>query len=140
MYGDPDALDSGNILTINSLFEFVNSGMQRKSASFNKTQTPNIQTNSNGSMVLGDFRATFISNAPIALPVDVFEQVLLIERQPENIRSILLDWKDSRRPQDQLEWAANTPGAMAEYFDEDFSSWRTNLRTEFGFSPTKMES
>lgn len=139
LYGDPDALDSDKILTISSLFEFVNSGVRRKSATFNKTQTPNIYTKSNGVMVLGDFRSTLISSAPIGLPNNAFGQVLLTETQSENVRALLPDWKDPRKTKDQLEYAANTVGALNKYFDDDFSSWRTELRTEFGFPPAKME-
>jgi len=55
------------------------------------------------------------------------------EEYPEKTTAILTQWSDRRKTPEQLQWAANTAPALAEYLQEDFGRWRTLIRRRFHF-------
>lgn len=141
LWGDVNAIDSDKILTMSTLFDYVRTAVERKAATYNnKLQTPSLYSNATGTLVLGDFRRQLISGAPVDLPSGVFDGIILVETESESVRAFLPEWKNPKLTQEQLEYAANTTNALANYFDRDFSAWRTKLRNEFGFAPSGIGS
>jgi hypothetical protein len=138
--GEPDALDQERILTVGSLYAYVSAEVKRRGRTYHVTQTPSLHTSSTGPIVLGDFRKPLAAEASIKLDPSKIHSIALRDSYPEKIRSILTAWGNSPKTQTQLEYAANTNNALEEYLDDDFSRWRTELRTRFNFASAQIEA
>lgn len=138
--GAPGALDE-QLLTLGSLFKFVNLHVRRDAKSHGVQQTPSLNETANGVMVLADFRA------PAAAPPAVIDLAArgvthLVVRDSDRVftKSILQSWRDRRWSMDQLQHAANRPETLAAYLADDVAELRTVLRRDFGFGASSIEA
>jgi hypothetical protein len=137
--GEPGALDT-KVLTLPSLFDYVSTEVKRKNSDYRIQQTPSLETTSNATLILADFRKPLVSHASQSLKDHFVEALVLRETFSERTKAILTEWKDRSKPVDQLEWAANTDGAMEAYLKDDFAEWRSSLRRQFSFASTDIAS
>jgi hypothetical protein len=138
--GHPDALDD-QILTLHSLFSFVSEEVARDCRSRRIKQTPTLFEEVTGVVVIGDFSHILVSSSDLSeiqgFPVS---WLFLEDSFDESTSSILTEWSNRSRPIEQLEYAANSSGAMAGYTKEDFGKWRSRLRKEFGFNVAEIST
>ncbi len=137
--GFEEALDKDKILTVPSLFDYVSAAVQRKAKSYHYTQTPSLYKNANGTMVVGDFRKSLIADASSTLQKEKIDYVSFCETDSVKVQDILPKRRDRTIDTERLTYAANTSSAMSEFLEEDFSRWRTKLRTKFNYLPKQIE-
>ncbi len=138
--GHPDALDD-QILTLHSLFGYVNEEVARNCRSRRIKQTPTLFEEVTGVVVLGDFSQVLGSSSDLSeIQGFPLSWLFLEDSFDEYTSSILTEWSNRSRPIEQLEYAANSSEAMAGYTKEDFDKWRPRLRREFGFNPSDIST
>jgi hypothetical protein len=130
--GAPEAMD-GQILTLPKLFDYVSTNVKRKGLDYRIQQTPSIETSSNATLVLADFRAPIVLPSSIDLKAHPLESVIFRETFGERTKSILTEWRDRTKTPEQLQFAANSVDAMGAYVKGDFGRWRPLLRKNFDF-------
>jgi hypothetical protein len=138
--GAVDALDKEKILTVGSLHGYVTAEVKRRAHTYKVTQTPSLHTSSTNPIVLGDFRKQPAWEESVKLDRSKIHSITLRDSYPEKVRAILTAWGNRPKTQAQLQYAANTPAALEEYLDADFSSWRTELRKKFNFASAQIEA
>ncbi|RYZ70231.1 MAG: caspase family protein [Proteobacteria bacterium] len=138
--GHPDALDD-LILTLHSLFGFISEEVARDCRSRRIKQTPSLFEEVTGIVVLGDFSQILVTSSELSevqgFPIS---WLFLEDSFDECTNSILTEWSNRSLTIKQLEYAANSDGAMAEYTSENFKKWRSRLRNDFGFNGSDISA
>lgn len=132
--GEPEALDNTNILTIESLYGYISTEVQRRARSYQSKQTPNCNVKATGVIILGDFSKIIISDNGAdfsELPIKGISFQDLRERI--NVKDILTQiqrW--SAYTEDYIEGIVNDN--LGDYLEDEFGEIRAEILNTFDFS------
>lgn len=138
--GVPEALDDDRIMTVHSLYEYLETAVKRKAQLLRLRQTPSIQERAGGELMLGDFRAPLVPQALTPATFAGAAGIVFSDRKTEWTKTILTDWSNRSKPVEQLQYAANMDEPMEVYTKDDFGQWRVELRKNFKFDRSEIES
>jgi hypothetical protein len=137
--GDPEAMDDDQIMTVQTLYQFVETAVKRKAKSMRLHQTPSIHVRANAELVLGDFRPPLVPQALSSATFAGSGGIAFSDRRGDSTKAILTNWNNRSLTAEQLEYAANQAAAMEAYTKESFARWRVDLRRQFRYDRGEIE-
>jgi len=132
--GEPKALDNTNILTIESLYDYVSTEVQRRAKSYQSKQTPNCNIKATGVIVLGDFSKVLLPNNGAdfsELPIKGISFEDSRERvDAKDILTKIQRW--SAYTEDYIEEKVNDN--LGEYLENEFGEIKAKILNVFDFT------
>ncbi|MDY6894606.1 MAG: caspase family protein, partial [Thermotogota bacterium] len=135
--GDPKAQDESMLLTLNSLFDYISTKVQRRAKSYQKEQLPCIDVKASGIFILGNFAQAIIS--PESFDIDGYpiSNIVFKDWEPLDVKDVLTEIKRwTAYSQEYLEGRVNDN--LHEFLEEDLGKKRSALRKNMGFSPSEI--
>lgn len=135
--GEPNALDDSMLLTLNSLYDYISTEVQRRAKSYQKKQLPCIDVQASGVIILGDFGQSIVSPEAFDLEGYPISAVEFDDSEKINVRDILSNIKNwSAYTEEYLEKRVNDN--LGEYVEEGLGVKVSNLRKNIGFSTSEV--
>lgn len=134
--GDINSLND-SILTINSLFEYVQSKVMRRSKSYQKEQTPTISCKASGVPILADFSQSLIAPESFDLEGYPISELEFKDYEYMDVKDVLTNIRRWTYSQDYLESKVNSQ--LGEHLEEDFGTKASSLRKVIGCAPSEID-
>jgi hypothetical protein len=135
--GDEEALDESMLLTINSLYDYITTKVERRAKSYQKDQSPSIDIKASGVIILGNFAQSIISPESFDLEGYPISEIVFRDWQKLDVRDVLTQIKRwSAYNQEYL--AGKVNDNLGEYLEEKFGAKAATLRRRMGFSASEV--
>lgn len=135
--GEQDALDESKLLTINSLYDYTSTQVQRRSKSYQKSQSPCIDVKASGVIILGNFAQSIISPESFDLDGYPISTLTFKDWESLDVADVLIEIKRwSAYSEKYLEDRVNDN--LGKYLEDDFGIKVSKLRKNLGFSTSEV--
>ncbi len=133
--GESRALDN-SMLTVDSLYSYISTEVQRSAKSYQKNQLPCINVQASGTIILADFGKSIVSPDAFDLEEYPVSSLVFKDREKLAVTDVLTEIRRWTYSETYLEERVNDK--LGNYLEEDLGAKVSKLRKKMGFSSSEV--